>query len=129
MLLDFGPIAKPTLGLGEIPAQKCHQAKLYRVDESPENVVRFAEVRVEHGIAPESIVVSGKPGGVAVQRPVCPYPQVARYRGSGDVNEATSFVCADSGTQKCAVLVEQGGDTKLRRVGWQTRNVHLGRKS
>ena len=27
-----------------------------------------------------------------------------------------------------AVLVEQGGDTKLRRVGWQTRNVHLGKK-
>jgi feruloyl esterase len=48
---------------------------------------------VEQGIAPDSVVVSGKPGGVAVQRPVCPYPQVARYKGAGDVTEAASFVC------------------------------------
>ena len=26
-------------------------------------------------------------------RPLCPYPQVARYRGTGDVNAATSFAC------------------------------------
>jgi feruloyl esterase len=31
---------------------------------------------------------------VAVQRPVCPYPQVARYRGSGEVTDAASFICA-----------------------------------
>ena len=49
---------------------------------------------VEQGIAPESVVVSGKPGGVAVQRPVCPYPQVARYQGSGEVTAAASFICA-----------------------------------
>ena len=55
---------------------------------------------VENGIAPDSIVVSGKPGGVAVQRPVCPYPQVARYRGSGEIHDAASFVCASPGTQK-----------------------------
>jgi len=55
---------------------------------------------VEQGIAPDSVVVSGKPGGVAVQRPVCPYPQVARYRGSGEVNAAASFICADPGPQK-----------------------------
>lgn len=50
---------------------------------------------VEQGVAPDSIVASGKPGGVAVERPVCRYPQVAKYRGSGNVNEAASFVCAD----------------------------------
>ena len=54
---------------------------------------------VEQGIAPDSIVVSGKPGGIAVQRPVCPYPQVARYRGSGEMNAAASFICADPGAQ------------------------------
>ena len=26
-------------------------------------------------------------------RPLCPYPQVARYLGTGDTNAATSFVC------------------------------------
>ena len=48
---------------------------------------------VEEGVAPESIVATGKPGGVPTGRPVCPYPQVARYRGSGPVNEASSFGC------------------------------------
>jgi feruloyl esterase len=55
---------------------------------------------VEQGVAPDSIVASGKPGGVAVERPVCPYPQVAKYRGSGNVNEAASFVCADPAARK-----------------------------
>ena len=27
-------------------------------------------------------------------RPLCPYPQVAQYRGSGDVNDAANFACA-----------------------------------
>jgi hypothetical protein len=26
-------------------------------------------------------------------RPLCPYPQVARYRGTGDVDAAASFSC------------------------------------
>jgi len=50
---------------------------------------------VEEGIAPDSIMASGKPGGIEVQRPVCPYPQVARYRGTGDERAAASFLCAD----------------------------------
>jgi feruloyl esterase len=49
---------------------------------------------VEEGTAPDSVIVAGKPGGVAVHRPVCPHPQVAQYRGSGDPNDAASFVCA-----------------------------------
>jgi feruloyl esterase len=27
-------------------------------------------------------------------RPLCPYPQVAKYNGTGDPNDAASFVCA-----------------------------------
>ena len=26
-------------------------------------------------------------------RPLCPYPQVAKYKGSGDTNDAANFVC------------------------------------
>ena len=34
--------------------------------------------------------------GVARTRPVCPYPQVATYKGSGSVDDAANFVCASS---------------------------------
>jgi feruloyl esterase len=53
---------------------------------------------VEKGVAPEKIVatkyVDNNPTkGIALQRPLCAYPQVARYKGSGDVNDAGSFAC------------------------------------
>jgi feruloyl esterase len=34
------------------------------------------------------------PGTVPLTRPLCAYPQLAQYRGSGDVNDAANFVCA-----------------------------------
>jgi len=32
--------------------------------------------------------------GVKMTRPLCPYPQVAKYKGTGDTNDAANFVCA-----------------------------------
>jgi feruloyl esterase len=32
-------------------------------------------------------------GRVEMTRPLCPYPQIARYTGAGDTNDAASFVC------------------------------------
>ena len=29
-----------------------------------------------------------------LSRPLCPYPQLARYKGTGDPNDAASFECA-----------------------------------
>lgn len=53
---------------------------------------------VERGRAPDQILAwSGTPGyfGVSARtRPLCPYPQIARYNGAGDVNAAASFTCA-----------------------------------
>ncbi len=40
---------------------------------------------------PASRVVSGK---VVRTRPLCPYPQVARYKGTGSTDEAANFSCA-----------------------------------
>jgi feruloyl esterase len=38
--------------------------------------------------------IDGDPSsGVIRTRPLCPYPAVAMYRGTGSTNEATSFVC------------------------------------
>jgi feruloyl esterase len=53
----------------------------------------------ESGKAPEKIIatkyVDNRPGnGIALQRPLCVYPLVARYKGSGDMNDAASFACS-----------------------------------
>ena len=50
---------------------------------------------VEHGEAPSRIVASHLTAGkVDRTRPLCAYPQVARYKGTGDINQAENFVCA-----------------------------------
>jgi feruloyl esterase len=53
---------------------------------------------VEKGNAPSSIIATkyegrGGSGEVKMTRPLCAYPQIAKYKGSGDSNEAGSFVC------------------------------------
>ena len=49
---------------------------------------------VEHGEAPDSIPASRViDGRVDRTRPLCPYPQQATYKGSGDINDAANFVC------------------------------------
>jgi len=49
---------------------------------------------VEQGIAPQSIVAKKIVNGeVARSRPLCPYPEVARYDGSGSIDEAENFQC------------------------------------
>ena len=46
------------------------------------------------GVAPDSIPASHSTNGVVDRtRPLCPYPQVARYKGTGDTNLAENFVC------------------------------------
>jgi hypothetical protein len=49
---------------------------------------------VEKGVAPRSIAGSRMVDNKVVRtRPLCPYPEVARYKGSGSVDEATNFAC------------------------------------
>jgi len=51
---------------------------------------------VEKGIAPEMVIGSGKSPNdptKTMSRAICPYPQVTRYKGTGDTNEAASFEC------------------------------------
>ena len=50
---------------------------------------------VERGAAPAAISASHVVEGKTVRtRPLCPHPQVARYKGSGSIDEAASFACA-----------------------------------
>lgn len=54
---------------------------------------------VEHEIAPQKIVASkyvspdNPASGALMTRPLCAYPEIAKYMGSGDIHEAANFVC------------------------------------
>jgi feruloyl esterase len=51
---------------------------------------------VEKGKAPDMLIARHMNGGQAVRsRPLCPYPQVARYAGRGSIDEAGSFHCVN----------------------------------
>jgi feruloyl esterase len=64
----------------------------------PQRDVFTALVRwVEQGTAPDRLVASGASPLDSTQtltRPLCPYPQQARYKGSGDANDEANFECA-----------------------------------
>ena len=58
------------------------------------DTVTALEQWVEQGKAPNRIIASRVAGASAERtRPLCPYPQVAAYVGTGSVDEAASFVC------------------------------------
>jgi len=48
----------------------------------------------EHGVAPKEIIASQiTDGSVSRTRPLCPYPQVAQYKGTGSTDQAENFLC------------------------------------
>jgi len=58
------------------------------------DVIGAMEQWVEKGKAPDSILASRYAGGkVERTRPLCPYPQVAVYRGNGSTDDPVSFAC------------------------------------
>jgi feruloyl esterase len=62
------------------------------------DMVSALEQWVEHGRAPDQIIASHSTNGTVDRtRPLCPYPQVAAYRGSGSTDEAANFVCKAQG--------------------------------
>ncbi|MEQ1575458.1 MAG: tannase/feruloyl esterase family alpha/beta hydrolase, partial [Vicinamibacterales bacterium] len=50
----------------------------------------------EQGQAPTEIIASHltATGAVDRTRPLCAYPQVAKYKGTGSIDQASSFVCS-----------------------------------
>ncbi len=55
---------------------------------------------VEHGVAPDKIIATKfvndtVASGIAFQRPLCPYPQIAAYKGTGPATAASSFACVE----------------------------------
>jgi hypothetical protein len=54
---------------------------------------------VENGTAPGEIVATkyvedDVAKGAQMTRPLCPYPQIAKYKGAGNTNDSANFVCA-----------------------------------
>jgi feruloyl esterase len=45
---------------------------------------------VEKGVAPEQMMGTGAQG---LTRPMCPYPQYAEYKGSGDLKDGSNWAC------------------------------------
>jgi feruloyl esterase len=66
------------------------------------DTIAVLEQWVEKGKAPDRIVAAHLPIGPRGQasakpdrtRPLCTYPQVAKYKGSGSTDDASNFVCA-----------------------------------
>jgi feruloyl esterase len=48
------------------------------------------ETWVEKGVAPETMLGTGAQG---MTRPLCPYPQYAQYKGSGDLKDGKNWSC------------------------------------
>ncbi|MET0918311.1 MAG: tannase/feruloyl esterase family alpha/beta hydrolase [Burkholderiales bacterium] len=53
---------------------------------------------MEQGQAPQKIIATkyvndNRANGVQRTRPLCVYPQVARYQGTGTTNDASNFAC------------------------------------
>jgi hypothetical protein len=71
------------------------------------DVISALVLWVEQGQAPDRIIAhargAGNPGGQNEDlpadwsadrtRPLCPYPGVATYKGSGSIEDASSFIC------------------------------------
>jgi feruloyl esterase len=58
------------------------------------DAVAALDTWVARGKAPDAIPAAHLTKGVVDKtRPLCPYPQVAVYNGSGDVNKSESFTC------------------------------------
>jgi feruloyl esterase len=68
----------------------------------PGPMLKALEDWVENDAVPNAVIgtsykIDGDPAsGVMRTRPLCPYPQVAAYKGTGSANEATNFVCKTS---------------------------------
>jgi len=68
--------------------------------DAQHNLYAALEQWVEKGMAPDKIIATkfmndmNPAQGVKMTRPLCPYPQAAKYKGAGDTNDAANFECA-----------------------------------
>jgi feruloyl esterase len=92
------------VSLSDGPAHASNSVRLFMVPgmghcsggEGPDTFdeISVMERWVEQGKAPAQIIAAQKTGDkVDRTRPLCPYPEFARYNGAGSSNDALNFVC------------------------------------
>ncbi len=67
-------------------------------DDAQHDIYLALENWVEKGAVPESMVaakydLTATPPKLLMTRPICAYPKAAKYKGSGDTNDAANFTC------------------------------------
>ena len=70
-------------------------------DDAQHDIYLALENWVEKDEAPDHMVAAkldqlGPAAHVLMTRPMCAYPQVAKYKGSGDTSDAANFTCASA---------------------------------
>jgi len=96
---------KRALGATKAPTSGSTWLRLYMVPgmghcsggEGPDtfDMMSALDSWVDKGTLPQRIEASKITAGkVTRTRPLCPYPQVARYKGTGSIDEAANFACA-----------------------------------
>jgi len=92
VLKTVGALAKQDMRLFMVPGmQHC------RGGDGPDvfDMMPAISQWTEGGTAPTQVIAAHKTKGTVDRtRPLCPYPQIAKYKGSGSIDEAASFVCA-----------------------------------
>jgi hypothetical protein len=100
--------------LGALPQAQGSQVRLFMVPgmdhcgggegASSFDTIAAIDAWATTGKAPERIVATRAPSPnpsapklAPISRPLCPYPLIAKYDGSGDANSEKSFVCAKAG--------------------------------
>lgn len=68
------------------------------VEDASHDALIALEEWVEQGTPPQQLIATKynndlPQAGIAMQRPICPFPQVPHYNGSGPTNQASSFSC------------------------------------
>src|SRR6266850_6011080 len=78
---------------------------------------------VEEGEAPEKIIATRIDNGDVVrQRPICPFPAQAAYKGRGDINDAKNFSCVTRELKKRSI---SEGDILLIQNSLRQRDLKL----
>jgi feruloyl esterase len=82
-----GPVSFGTSGNPAVPQE-----------DADHDIFRALQRWVEEGNAPSRVIATKYEGNdakspIAYQRPLCPYPQVAIYKGAGDMKDAANFSC------------------------------------